>query len=264
MRSRQAGSGYVSAGAAQASWAVPSGLRLAKLGVGLMAAMAAAAMAMYLRSTPAANTTSSSGSNMAAVEARSAAPAPSGGGATAAAGSSTGAAGSPAAAGDAAAAEATAPAGVGFHQWMVQRLQSTLEGFEAEQGLLKAELAALKGVAAAHSSQQGVLGGFRRWLGGSSKGGAAGDASSEMSAAAATAAAVSGGVTSAGRGTGEPGAGSAGDVASRVAEVQEQLESIAVLKAALAAELAEHQQMLRAAEQQQAASKERLAALAGR
>jgi hypothetical protein len=143
---------------------------------------------------------------------------------------------------------------------MVQRLQSTLESFEAEQGLLKAELAVLQDMSAAHNSQQGVLGGFRRWLG---SGGKASTNTASNQEAVTNAGAVS--VQSAGGESGGRAVGmSAADVAGRVAEIQEQLDSISVLRAALSAELREHQQMLRKAEQQQQAAQERLAALVGR
>jgi hypothetical protein len=141
---------------------------------------------------------------------------------------------------------------------MVQRLQSTLDGFEAEQAMLKTELAMLISMSTAGSGK-GVLGGIRQWLGSSSSsgGGRGGVGSNDMPTEAPAAAAVSGGMTG-------HASLSAADVSARVAEIQEQLESIEVLKAALSAEFAEQQQLLRKAQQQQQSAQDRLAALAAR
>lgn len=252
--------GYVNARAAHASWgAVPPGVGLAKLGVGLMAAMAAAMLALYMKSTPSAsNSSSTNGSTgTGTVQTRIA--------------SAAGAAGASA---SAVAAVEAGPAGVGFHQWMVQRLQSTLEGFQAEQAMLKTELAMLKSIPGANvTERKGVLGGLKRWLGDSTttigaatpgSGGTAvapsgkGANVAEMSGSAAAAAALSGGVT------GRIASLSPADVAARVAEIQEQLESIDVLRAALGVELSEQQQQLAKAQQEQQASQEQLGALTRR
>jgi hypothetical protein len=136
---------------------------------------------------------------------------------------------------------------------MVQRLQSTLDGFEAEQSLLKTELSVLNSMpAAGGASRQGVLGGLKSWLGGSSS-------SKELSEAAAAAAAVSGGATARVVGSMSPA-----DVAARVSEIQEQLESLDVLKSALGVELAEQQEQLRKAQSEVQSSQDQLAALSRR
>jgi hypothetical protein len=54
------------------------------------------------------------------------------------------------------------------------------------------------------------------------------------------------------------------DISARVAEIQEQIESLDVLSAALGVELTEQQQQLAKAQQDQQAAQEQLTALAGR
>jgi len=264
--SKQRSTVYASARAGQAAWGgVPPGVGLAKLGVGLMAAVAAAAMAVYLRAatgSTSGNTTSTYSTSASQHDAET----PS----AAAAGSAVDVSGARAAgrASVPAAAAEDAPEGPGFHQWMVQRLQSTLDAFEAEQSLLRTELAVLNSLPVAKKGMLGGLRDLKRWLS-RGAGGAAGGASSSsssnitsdgpgaLSEAAAVASAVQGGTTKA-------GALSAGEVAKRVAEIQEQLESIDVPKAALSAEMGEHQQLLQKAQQEQQVAQDQFRALVGR
>jgi hypothetical protein len=146
---------------------------------------------------------------------------------------------------------------------MVQRLQNQIESFETEQAMLKTELAVLNSIPAANS--KGVLGPFKRWLGSSSSNVSGGSSTSSAGAVgealaegAAAAAAVSGGVTA------RMASLSPADISTRVAEIQEQIESLDVLSAALGVELTEQQQQLAKAQQDQQAAQEQLTALAGR
>lgn len=259
--SKQRSTVYASARAGQAAWGgVAPGVGLAKLGVGLMAAVAAAAMAVYLRAAPgstSSTTTSTYSPSAPQHNGQTSSAAAAGSAADVSAAGGAGRASVPAAAAE------DAPEGPGFHQWMVQRLQSTLDAFEAEQSLLRTELAVLNSLPVAKKGMLGSMQGLKRWVsrgaGGasSSSSTSSGGSPAALSEAAAVASALQGGTTKA-------GALSAAEVTQRVAEIQEQLESIDVLKAALRAEMGEQQQLLQKAQHEQQVAQDQLTALVGR
>jgi hypothetical protein len=140
----------------------------------------------------------------------------------------------------------------GFHEWMVRRLQATLQQFDAEQKLLQKELQMLQAL----SSSKGLTAGLTTaaagsaaqaaWIDRTSSSSSAmwsrvkrwmGVAGSSSSTAAQPHAAALGGSSS------EDGGGplTAAGIAARMADIREQVESLDVLKAALAAEAAEQQ-----------------------
>jgi hypothetical protein len=272
--SKPGGGSYAHArAAAEANWGgVPLGMGIAKLGVALMAAFAAAAAAaLFMKATPA-NDNNDGRTNTVTQATGSAGMTPQGRAAAAAAAAAAAGAKDLAPA----AGQPVSEGGLGFHQWMVQRLQSTLDGFEAEQSMLRTEQAVLKsmGAAGASGSSAGVFGGLKRWLG-SKRGDAAvatntsshGSGEGVQSAGGGSLAAATGAAATAANGAAATAgvAGTAGDdVAARLADIREQLESIDVLKAALSAELSEQQQLLHKAQQEQQAVQGQLAALASR
>jgi hypothetical protein len=225
------------AGRAGTGAGVPPGLGIARAGVALMTAVAAAALAMYgsrdkqpPRAVPTTTATTTT------TTAAPAAAAGLGGGvlARAGSGSATAAAG---------AEEGADPAGGPlYHEWMVARLSSALAGFEAEQAMLRTELAVL----AAHPAGRGGASGSAQGLWRALRGLFAGDSSSSVAPADAVAPGAAG-----------DAALSVADVSARAGELREQLESLAILQAALSAELAEQQQLLQQArehERQQVAA----------
>jgi hypothetical protein len=252
--------GVPSVGAA----ALPSGaLRLARLGIALMGLTAAAALVAIWReehsrppastrgitSAPAAppGTTGISERRAAAaalqLHAR-AARAGGGGGDRLSSGAAAAAAAAPL---DAASEQP------GFHEWMVARLQSTLRQFEDEEAMLRAELAALTalhgsggGGADARAAVPGWLRGawFGRRSGQESRvdrpaAMAAGVAASAGTAAPPAAAAAAATVATATAQQPSSVDMSPAAVRVRVGELREQLDSLAVLRAALTGELEE-------------------------
>lgn len=151
--------------------------------------------------------------------------------------------------------------GPGYYEWMEKRLQAALQQFGAEQDMLRAELAMLQTLSkktttvsrsssnalgpsssaavngVSSSRGDGVWHNIRRWFhpSSSSSGTVAGSASPAAEAPPTVAAKVM----------------TATAIQSRIAEIQDQLESLDVLRAALTAELLDQQQQQRQQDVQQ-------------
>jgi hypothetical protein len=149
----------------------------------------------------------------------------------------------------------------GFHEWMVRRLQATQQQFDAEQKLLQKELQMLQALSsskglttgnnasaglglqaagthhASNSSGSAAWSRVKRWFG------LAGNGSSSTGTQLHAAAAL-------GSSSSEDGGGALtpAGIAARMADIREQIESLDVLKAALAAEAAEQQRQQLTAE----------------
>jgi hypothetical protein len=147
----------------------------------------------------------------------------------------------------------------GFHEWMVRRLQATLQQFDAEKKLLQTELQMLQALssskgkaagdtstaaaagldaavpAAAASGSSSTWSKIRRWFGFTGSSSSSSDSTATLQHTAAAGGEEAGELTPAG-------------IAARMADIKEQLESLDVLKAALSAEAAEQQRQQQRAE----------------
>jgi hypothetical protein len=138
----------------------------------------------------------------------------------------------------------------GFHEWMVRRLSSTLKQFEAEKSLLNAEMSVLQalerqqqqaaGAARAAAVADRLRVSLRGFFGNSGTPKAAGDQSTSgrpgQGMTAATPGLAGDGALAADQDLSPAG------ITARIRQIQEQLESLDVLKAALTTELTDQQQ----------------------